>query len=196
MSDAVHSTVLVVAAMCAFIVAFSMSWAGVFWVLMSEIFSMPVKSPAVAAATAALFLVGATLPSPRLFHHCPGYPAQRTLCSDCPRGRERGRPHLLAGCHLADMMFLKIREHYTGMRLQHRFETYPPSFISIFEYQDGRAASFSRCRMWKPTAFVGIALRIRWRVQVTAYLRRPTPRAINRWERTAAEMEGHLGLTA
>ncbi len=58
MSDAVHSAALVLAAMCAFIVAFSMSWAGVFWVLMSEIFSMPVKSPAVAAATAALFLAG------------------------------------------------------------------------------------------------------------------------------------------
>ena len=64
MSDAVHSAVLVVAAMCAFIVAFSASWAGVFWVLMSEIFSMPVKSPAVAAATAALFLVGAPVPPP------------------------------------------------------------------------------------------------------------------------------------
>mmetsp|Transcript_16261 Transcript_16261/g.48710 ORF Transcript_16261/g.48710 Transcript_16261/m.48710 type:complete len:947 (-) Transcript_16261:1340-4180(-) len=59
MSDAVHSAALVLAAMCAFIIAFSMSWAGVFWVLMSEIFSMPVKSPAVAAATAALFLAGA-----------------------------------------------------------------------------------------------------------------------------------------
>lgn len=58
MSDAVHSAVLVVAAMSAFIVAFSASWAGVFWVLMSEMFSMSVKSPAIAAATAALFLTG------------------------------------------------------------------------------------------------------------------------------------------
>lgn len=59
MSDTVHSAWLVVGAMCAFIVAFSASWAGVFWVLMSELFSMSVKSPAIAAATAALFLTGA-----------------------------------------------------------------------------------------------------------------------------------------
>ncbi|GAB4820262.1 hypothetical protein N2152v2_007308 [Parachlorella kessleri] len=45
--------------MCAFIFAFSISWAGVFWVLLSEMFSMSVKSPAVSAATAMLFLTGA-----------------------------------------------------------------------------------------------------------------------------------------
>ena len=36
-----------------------MSWAGVFWVLLSELFSMSAKSPATAAATAVLFLTGA-----------------------------------------------------------------------------------------------------------------------------------------
>ncbi|KAI3430693.1 hypothetical protein D9Q98_005282 [Chlorella vulgaris] len=48
-----------VAAMCAFIFAFSASWAGVFWVLLSELFSMSAKSPAASAATATLFLTGA-----------------------------------------------------------------------------------------------------------------------------------------
>jgi hypothetical protein len=36
----------------------SVSWAGVFWVLLSELFSMSAKSPAVSAATATLFLTG------------------------------------------------------------------------------------------------------------------------------------------
>lgn len=57
--DAVGSWLLQLAAMCAFMLAFSVSWAGIFWVLLSELFSMSVKSPAVAAATAALFLTGA-----------------------------------------------------------------------------------------------------------------------------------------
>jgi hypothetical protein len=35
------------------------SWAGVFWVLLSELFSMSAKSPAASAATATLFLTGA-----------------------------------------------------------------------------------------------------------------------------------------
>ncbi|KAL4420816.1 hypothetical protein ABPG75_010472 [Micractinium tetrahymenae] len=48
-----------VAGMCAFIFAFSISWAGVFWVLLSELFSMSAKSPAASAATATLFLTGA-----------------------------------------------------------------------------------------------------------------------------------------
>lgn len=39
----------------------SASWAGVFWVLLSELFSMSAKSPATAAATAVLFLTGALL---------------------------------------------------------------------------------------------------------------------------------------
>ena len=40
----------------------SLSWAGVFWVLLSEIFSMGAKSPATAAATAMLFLTGKAKP--------------------------------------------------------------------------------------------------------------------------------------
>ena len=39
----------------------SVSWAGAFWVLMSEMFSMSAKSPAVSAATAMLFLAGILL---------------------------------------------------------------------------------------------------------------------------------------
>lgn len=38
---------------------FSASWAGVFWVLLSELFSMAAKSPATSAATATLFATGA-----------------------------------------------------------------------------------------------------------------------------------------
>jgi hypothetical protein len=58
-ADAANSPWLLLAGMCAFMLAFSMSWAGVFWVLVSEMFSMGAKSPAAAAATAALFLTGA-----------------------------------------------------------------------------------------------------------------------------------------
>lgn len=56
---ALDSLWLSVAAMCLYILAFSTSWAGVFWVLMSELFSMRIKSSAVSAATAWLFLCGA-----------------------------------------------------------------------------------------------------------------------------------------
>lgn len=45
--------------LCLFILAFSVSWAGLYWVVVSEIFSMTVKSPASSAATALLFLTGA-----------------------------------------------------------------------------------------------------------------------------------------
>ncbi|KAK9817311.1 hypothetical protein WJX72_012503 [[Myrmecia] bisecta] len=58
-ADALHSAPLVVVAMCLFILAFSMSYAGIFWVLVSEIFSMSAKSPAASAATAMLFASGA-----------------------------------------------------------------------------------------------------------------------------------------
>ena len=44
--------------MCAFMFAFSASWAGVFWVLMSELFSMRAKSAAISACTALLFATG------------------------------------------------------------------------------------------------------------------------------------------
>jgi MFS family permease len=58
-ADAADSHALLVAGMCAFMFSFSISWAGVFWVLLSEIFSMGAKSPAAAAAAAALFATGA-----------------------------------------------------------------------------------------------------------------------------------------
>ena len=58
-ADYMVKPVLVVVAMCLFIAAFSLSYAGVFWVLVSEIFSMSTKSPAASAATAMLFLAGA-----------------------------------------------------------------------------------------------------------------------------------------
>ena len=45
--------------MCVFMLAFSVSWAGVFWVVLSELFSMRVKSAAVSAAAATLFATGA-----------------------------------------------------------------------------------------------------------------------------------------
>lgn len=58
-ADLLDSHWMLVLGMCAFILSFSLSWAGVFWVLLSEMFSMAAKSPAAAAATAALFLTGA-----------------------------------------------------------------------------------------------------------------------------------------
>ncbi len=60
-ADYAGSWMLQLGAMCAFMLAFSISWAGIFWVLMSEIFSMTVKSPAAAAAVAAAFLTGSCL---------------------------------------------------------------------------------------------------------------------------------------
>lgn len=69
-ADALSSAVLLLAAMCAFIAAFSVSWAGAFWVLMSEMFSMSVKSPAVSAATAMLFLAGCPMLLRTCYHHC------------------------------------------------------------------------------------------------------------------------------
>jgi MFS family permease len=46
------------ASLCLFIFCFSLSWAGLYWVVVSEIFSMTVKSPASSAATSLLFLTG------------------------------------------------------------------------------------------------------------------------------------------
>lgn len=57
--DYLDSHVLLVIGMCLFIFSFSISWAGVFWVLLSESFSMGAKSPAASAATAVLFFTGA-----------------------------------------------------------------------------------------------------------------------------------------
>lgn len=53
------SVPLLIAGLDLFIGAFSLSWAGIFWVLLSEIFSMGAKSPACSAATALLFTAGA-----------------------------------------------------------------------------------------------------------------------------------------
>lgn len=58
-ADYLAKPVLVVMSMSLFIASFSLSYAGVFWVLVSEIFSMGAKSPAASAATAMLFLAGA-----------------------------------------------------------------------------------------------------------------------------------------
>jgi|TARA_B110000503_G_scaffold129541_1_gene201866 MFS family permease len=46
------------AAMCLFMLSFSASWAGVFWVLLSEMFTMRWKGSAMASATAILFATG------------------------------------------------------------------------------------------------------------------------------------------
>lgn len=54
----VQSTAFEIVAMCAFMLAFNASYAGVFWVLLSELFSMTAKSPAASAATAMMFLAG------------------------------------------------------------------------------------------------------------------------------------------
>ena len=58
-ADYLAKPVLVVMSMSLFIASFSLSYAGVFWVLVSEVFSMSAKSPAASAATAMLFLAGA-----------------------------------------------------------------------------------------------------------------------------------------
>lgn len=58
-ADGLSITPLLVVGMCLFIFSFSVSWAGVFWVLLSELFSMSAKSSATSTATAVLFMVGA-----------------------------------------------------------------------------------------------------------------------------------------
>ena len=58
LGDYSQNVPLVLFAMCAFILSFSASYAGIFWVLCSEMFSMSTKSPAVSAAAAMLFLAG------------------------------------------------------------------------------------------------------------------------------------------
>ena len=57
-SIASKSAALALLSMCLFMLSFSASWAGVFWVLLSEMFSMRWKSSAMSAATAILFLTG------------------------------------------------------------------------------------------------------------------------------------------
>jgi hypothetical protein len=56
---AVASVAGTLLAMCCYILIFATCWAGTFWVICSEVFSMRVKSAAMALATMALFLSGA-----------------------------------------------------------------------------------------------------------------------------------------
>lgn len=56
--DVLSSVPLMVISMGVFIFSFSLSWGAIFWILLSEVFSMKNKSGAVAACTAALFLFG------------------------------------------------------------------------------------------------------------------------------------------
>jgi hypothetical protein len=55
---AAHSAPGFMAGVCLFLLAFSLSWAGLYWVVVSELFSMTTKSPATAAAAALLFASG------------------------------------------------------------------------------------------------------------------------------------------
>jgi len=55
----VKSIPLVITAESLYMLSFAVSWAGIFWVLMSEIFSMRVKAVAVSLATSVLFAGGA-----------------------------------------------------------------------------------------------------------------------------------------
>lgn len=56
---AVNSFAVTLVGMCAFILAYSVSFASVFWVLVSEFFSMRTKSACTALVTATLFVSGA-----------------------------------------------------------------------------------------------------------------------------------------
>ena len=55
------SVVGFLAALCLFIFSFSLSWAGLYWVVVAEVFSMTAKSPASSAATSLLFLTGSVV---------------------------------------------------------------------------------------------------------------------------------------
>lgn len=55
----VASIPLVIVAESLYMLSFAVSWAGIFWVLMSEIFSMRIKAVAVSLATSVLFAGGA-----------------------------------------------------------------------------------------------------------------------------------------
>lgn len=56
---AAHSAAGLLACMCVFLLGYSIGWAALFWVVVSELFSMTAKSPGSSAATSALFLTGA-----------------------------------------------------------------------------------------------------------------------------------------
>jgi len=55
----IQSIPLVILAESLYMLSFAVSWAGIFWVLMSEIFSMRIKAVAVSLATSVLFAGGA-----------------------------------------------------------------------------------------------------------------------------------------
>ena len=57
-ADATVSVWMMVLGMSLFIFFFSLSWAEIFWIILSEVFSMKAKSSAIAMCTATLFLVG------------------------------------------------------------------------------------------------------------------------------------------
>ena len=56
---AVYSVALTLLGMCAFMLAFASSFASIYWIVVSEIFSMRAKRSAIAFVTAALFASGA-----------------------------------------------------------------------------------------------------------------------------------------
>ncbi len=58
LADALSSVSLMVSGMSVFIFFFSLSWAEIFWIIISEVFTMKAKSAGVAVCTATLFLVG------------------------------------------------------------------------------------------------------------------------------------------
>ncbi|EIE20926.1 MFS general substrate transporter [Coccomyxa subellipsoidea C-169] len=59
LANHLRSSAFILVAMCSFLFAFSASYAAVFWVLCSEMFSMSIKASASSAAMAVLFAAGA-----------------------------------------------------------------------------------------------------------------------------------------
>jgi MFS family permease len=57
-ADAIANVTIMVLSMSLFIFFFSLSWAEIFWIILSEVFSMKSKASAIAMCTATLFLVG------------------------------------------------------------------------------------------------------------------------------------------
>lgn len=76
------SPALMLAAMCLFLLAFSASYAGLFWILCSELFSMQVKASAASAATAMLFAGGARPGTGSCCAQAHG--VGRRTCCPCP----------------------------------------------------------------------------------------------------------------
>ena len=80
------SPALMLAAMCLFLLAFSASYAGLFWILCSELFSMQVKASAASAATAMLFAGGARPGTGSCCAQAHG--VGRRTCCPCPPAQE------------------------------------------------------------------------------------------------------------